>query len=479
MNFRKIILLLIMFPVLVTAQHITNTLGTSGQFKIKDAANTYFTLTQSNGYIELTKSLKLANTTSSTTGIIFKNTTRFMHDYSDAGTTGNNIFIGLNSGNFSLAGTSFESSYNVALGSNSLNSLTTGYNNTAIGGYTLQNNTIGYQNTAVGNGSLNDNTSGTDNTAVGNSSLAKNTTGHSNSTLGTNTLFLNTTGKFNVAIGNSALYSNLTGLYSTAIGYYALSQSTAGSNTAVGYQSLTATTTGYRVTGLGYLSLTDNTTGYDNTALGYSTLSANTVGTKNTAIGSLAGNIITSGDNLTLVGFNAQPTSFSANNQITLGNNEVTSLRCNVQSITSLSDARDKKNINELSLGLSFIMHLKPRQFNWDRREWYDNNSADGSKMESDPTAGFIAQELDSVQNEFGAEWLNLVLKDNPYKWEATYGNLLPVVVKAVQELKNENDRLREENSVLAEEIERLKNMEERIAKLEGKLNKTEDTKEI
>ena len=38
------------------------------------------------------------------------------------------------------------------------------------------------------------------------------------------------------------------------------------------------------------------------------------------------------------------------------------------------------------------------------------------------------------------AEWLNLVLKDNPEKWEATYGNLLPVVVKAIQDLKTEKD---------------------------------------
>ena len=88
----------------------------------------------------------------------------------------------------------------------------------------------------------------------------------------------------------------------------------------------------------------------------------------------------------------------TANDQITLGNGFVTSLRCNVQTITSLSDMRDKKNIKELSLGLDFITKLKPRQFNWDKREWYDNNISDGSKMKEAPTAGFIAQELDDAQ---------------------------------------------------------------------------------
>jgi len=88
-------------------------------------------------------------------------------------------------------------------------------------------------------------------------------------------------------------------------------------------------------------------------------------------------------------------------------------------------------------------MKIKPRQFNWDKREWYENNKSDGSKMKEEPTAGFIAQELDEVQTTQNSEWLNLVLKDNPEKLEATPGNLLPIMVKAIQELKAENEQLR------------------------------------
>jgi hypothetical protein len=109
-------------------------------------------------------------------------------------------------------------------------------------------------------------------------------------------------------------------------------------------------------------------------------------------------------------------------------------------------------------------MKIKPRLFNWDKREWYKDKKSDGSKMQKTHTAGFIAQELDEVQTKENAEWLNLVLKDNPDKLEATPGNLLPVMVKAIQELKAENNELKDKiekfermQNVLVSEIEKLK----------------------
>ena len=302
--------------------------------------------------------------------------------------------------NFSPTGTS-----NTFLGVNSGNFTMNGSGsqssyNTGIGANTLSLLTIGYENSAFGQTALNSNTEGYENSAFGCFSLSSNSTGNKNSAFGRRTMNNNSTGTLNSAFGYNALYSNMAGFQNTAIGSNSLLTCSGNYNTALGYNS---------------------------------------------------GSTITTGANLTCLGTDAAPTTPTAIDQVTLGNGFVTSLRCNVQTITSLSDARDKKNVTELSLGLDFISKLHPRQFNWDKREWYDDNVSDGSKMTEAPTAGFIAQELDELQQSADAEWLNLVLKDNPEKWEATYGNLLPVMVKAIQELKSENDELKDKLAKLEE----------------------------
>ncbi len=184
---------------------------------------------------------------------------------------------------------------------------------------------------------------------------------------------------------------------------------------------------------------------------------------------------ITTGTNNTLIGFNAQPSAANVSNEITLGDGYITSLRCHITSITALSDARDKKNIHDLSLGIDFLMKLKPRLFNWDKREWYKDKKSDGSKMQKTPTAGFIAQELDEVQTKENAEWLNLVLKNNPEKLEATPGNLLPVMVKAIQELENKNNELKAKNEKLEEKILKVEQTQNDLA---NEINKLKSIKE-
>ncbi|MBK7160923.1 MAG: hypothetical protein IPH77_20860 [Ignavibacteria bacterium] len=72
-------------------------------------------------------------------------------------------------------------------------------------------------------------------------------------------------------------------------------------------------------------------------------------------------------------------------------------------------------------------MKVKPRLFNWDKREWYEGNKSDGSKMKETRRQDFISQELDEVQTNENADWLNLVLKDNPEKledlWQSSAGD--------------------------------------------------------
>jgi len=455
---------------------ITNTLGTSGVFYVKDASTNYLTLTQSTGEVNILKGLRLEVTgNSSTTGVIFKGTRSFIHDFQPTGANGYNTFIGIYSGNFSMpTSTGFYSSFNTGVGTSTLSSLTTGYHNTALGFHSLFANTTGYYNIAFGSYSLSENITGTENTAFGFQSLNLNTTGTQNTASGSRALYSNTQGNNNTSIGYASLYLNSIGYENTALGSGTLSNNTTGyDNTASGVGSLQHNTIGLYNTAAGYHSLYSNIGGYDNTASGPFALANNTEGFYNTALGSHAGENITTGNNLMCLGFNSEPTSGTAANQITLGNNAITSLRCNVTSISSLSDARDKKNIKDLSLGIDFLMKIKPRLYNWDKREWYDDNKSDGSKMKEEPTAGFIAQELDEVQTTENAEWLNLVLKDNPEKWEATPGNLLPIIVKAIQDLKKENDELKtrltkseQMQNMLVAEIDKLKTNSTEITKV-------------
>lgn len=452
----KTITLFMLLAASALCQNITGTLGSNGSFVIKDGVNNYLTLSQSTGQLTLLRGLRLELTgNNSNSGVIFKGADRFIHDFNPSGTTGNNTFIGINAGNFSMLGSGSQSSFNIGVGNYSLSSITTGSYNTALGYRSLYSNRSGYNNTALGFEALFYNTMGNYNTAQGYQSMYKNVSGSYNTALGFESIFSNISGNYNTAQGLQSLYYNTTGSY----------------NTAQGFESIFSNTTGNDNTAVGFYSLYSNTIGNDNTAVGYQSLLNNTTGSTNTALGYLAGSTITTGSNVICIGYNVQPSSSNVSDQITIGDGNITSLRCNVTTITSLSDARDKKNIRDLSLGLDFILKLKPRVFNWDKREWYENHVSDGSKMKSTPTAGFIAQELDSAQIKESAEWLNLVLKDNPDRIEATTGNLLPIIVKAIQDLKAENDALKENNSALSKAIDKLNDensdLTQRVLKIE------------
>ena len=192
---------------------------------------------------------------------------------------------------------------------------------------------------------------------------------------------------------------------------------------------------------IGYLA-GDVTTGFDNTHVGYN-----------------AGLSTTSGTNQTLIGNQASASSAAASNEVVLGNSSVSSLRCQVQTITALSDERDKTEIVDLDTGLDTVMGLKPRKFVWNNRpekalstkqetqdveDDFGNTSPQVvtvteevevvSSNKGSKDVGFIAQELQSVDNE----WIKLVNSSNPDKLEASYGRLIPVLVKAIQELKQQ-----------------------------------------
>jgi len=279
----------------------------------------------------------------------------------------------------------------------------TGINNIALGnaaGSSLGAGTL--RNTLIGNQAGQDLNSGDDNTLVGDIA-------------GENM----TSAIQNTAIGKSALRSATGASGNTALGYNALQNCNSNLNTGIGLQALNSLTNGVRSTALG------NSSGQ----------SFN--GNDSTFLGCLAGSSLSGGSNNTIIGYSAQASSGTVSNEITLGDSGIATLRCQVTSITALSDARDKKDVEDANIGLDFINDLRPVKFVWDTR--------DGAKKDI-KEVGFIAQELDEVQQKHGIEdHLQLVLKNNPDKLEASQGKLIPILVQAIKDLKKELDELKKD----------------------------------
>jgi len=249
-------------------------------------------------------------------------------------------------------------------------------------------------------------------------------------------------GDYNVAMGYKALISHYDGSRNIAIGHDCMetsgdSEGAANSNnTFVGADSGKDIDEGCS----------------DNVGMGRSALqnlgTSGTAGNQNTAIGSNSGsNLSGTASNNTMLGYNAEPSGSSVSNEFVLGNSSVGVLRCQQTTITALSDERDKTSIEDLPYGLDFVDSLKPKRFVWDNRaetKFVDDENGERvvqeeyfSSNKGKKDVGFIAQELQTVDDEF----LNLVYDSNPEKLEASYGKLIPVLVKAIQELKAELDK--------------------------------------
>jgi hypothetical protein len=407
------------------AQNITNTLGTSGLFSIKDGTTTYLSLDQSNGYLSLNRSLTLSNTTGSNVGVIYKGADRFMHNYGSL-----NTFMGLYSGNFTLTGTD-----NSAFGNSALTSLTSGNFNSAFGSASLLLNNTGSRNSAIGYGSLAFNRGGLDNVAIGTEAM-----------LGS--LFLTNSPSNNTAVGSRSIYSIISGEQNTAVGSQSLYSLTYGNrNTSVGYQSLFSLTTGDANSAFGDHSLYSNSVGLFNTAFGRESLFYSTTGSYNIAIGYLSGYNNTTGNNNITLGYGTQVPSGTSDNQVRMGNFGVTYAGVQV-AWTITSDRRWKKDILPSNLGLNFISKLNPVS--------YTRINDEKQRTEY----GLIAQEIEEVLKEEGVDNSAMITVTDEGNYELRYNDLLAPMIKAIQELKAENDKLKGQ-------VESFKNVEVRLAELE------------
>lgn len=109
------------------------------------------------------------------------------------------------------------------------------------------------------------------------------------------------------------------------------------------------------------------------------------------------------------------------------------------------SDVREKENIRFLDEGLDKVMSLKPVSYNWINKD-IDNHSTH---------LGFIAQELQKTLPEvvISNEWKQN--KDDTKSWVPTerlgvnYAEIIPVLVKAIQEQQLQIEELKNQIKVL------------------------------
>ena len=329
-------------------------------------------------------------------------------DYLASGASTNDIVLKLKPGG---------SASNVGLGKSALKDVTTATDCIAIGSGALVNHTVEGNNI-------------TGQIAIGSSAMETFTVvsvgGYSDG-------LISASGSgHNIAIGLEALQYNVRSNGNIAIGEKALrnfNQDRISSSNSNGLNNI----------GIGYEALRGDTTdiffGKYNVAVGWNAGRLLKLGADyNTMVGTAAGSGGFQGDNNTCIGYNAGVSAYDVNNEITLGNSSIATLRCNVQTISSLSDARDKTDIVDIPTGLDFLNDLRPVKFKWQTR---DGNGKDGSI-----SAGFLAQDLQKTQKDSSAEFLNLVMDSNPDRLEAREGQLIPVLVKAIQELSAKNDAL-------------------------------------
>jgi len=327
----------------------------------------------------------------------------------------------------------------------------------------------------------------------GNTSIYKNTY-----LLGNSSNFLGTTGNVpltfkvnNVLAGFSGFSGNSCVAFgydtggtqssgNTAVGWRAQrNNSYAPNNTAVGYQSLYINTYGESNTANGAYTLYSNTGDY-NTAVGSFSLYGNTTGYCNTAIGFDA--TVNSGGlyNATAIGCGA---IVDANNRVRIGSGSVTSIGGQV-GWSNFSDGRAKKNIRADVPGLAFVNQLQPVMYNIDLdaldelqksddpkiNAFNDSirnaRSSEAKEMEAKARAnkekivysGFIAQDVEKAARSMGYDFSGV---DAPENGKSAYGlryaEFVVPLVKAVQELSEQNDAKDAAIASLQEQINELK----------------------
>jgi hypothetical protein len=234
-------------------------------------------------------------------------------------------------------------------------------------------------------------------------------------------------------------------------------------NVGVGFSALNDLTSGDENVCVGAYAGDEITTHSQNTLMGYGAghrVTAN----GNVLIGYLAGDNVTTGASNTGVGTNVA-FDVDANNQTCIGNEATTSAAnavkigngsvsaANIQVDWTIdSDIRIKKDVEDNTLGLSFINSLKPKKYrklhpaDWDK-EIREKRYEKGERDEFDDVKvwdGLIAQDVKESIDESGTTFSGWS-EDANGKQGIQYSAMVVPLIKAVQELSAEVKSLKQQ----------------------------------
>jgi hypothetical protein len=335
----------------------------------------------------------------------------------------NNTFVGMGAGkNFAEGATGNANTFVGALcgyGSTGCD----GFANTCVGAITGRNITSGSGNTFVGSSTGYNTTAGSLNIFIGSGAGTSNTEGNRNVFVGNGAGFLADTSE-NTYIGNRA------GIYQTGDkNVFIGSEAGAGIAQNVG--------NGASNVCCGWKSGAVLTTGTGNVFVGESASDTHESGNYNVSIGFLS-SVADGCENSMALGNEA---SVNANNIVQIGNNAITEVIfgdgtttvLRAASVTPLSDVNVKENIVENIKGLDFISKLRPVSYN------YKND------YKKTIRSGFIAQEVESAVNECEFTGFGGVIRPSEAAkhYSLNYSEIIPSLVKAIQELQEEVRKLR------------------------------------
>ena len=204
------------------------------------------------------------------------------------------------------------------------------------------------------------------------------------------------------------------------------------------------------------------TTGVLNTLVGDDAGDSITTGDSNTHIGASAGAEISSGSGNICIGKDSGTTGSPTggltgeNNIICLGDENITAAHIQV-SFTVASDKRDKTDVEPIKMGLDFVNKLEPVTYKWDKRSLYVEKGEDFVDIEPDGThkedwldIGFKAQDIEVLEKAAGYDKdnntnLTINLSEDGKQYSMKYEKLVPILVKAIQELSSTVNELETE----------------------------------